>query len=100
MSRAPFYRKYGVPVNGEQPLAFIHPCHVDGCEASAPFGFGVRLREGHPGKWACAEHRNGILTPAADTASTNEGGENVEGNAAGTGPAGDDVGPGTTGTLW
>lgn len=44
MTRAPFYRKCGVPVNGEQPLAFLHPCYVDGCEASAPFGFGVLLR--------------------------------------------------------
>jgi hypothetical protein len=100
VTRAPFYRKCGVPVNGKQPLAFMHECWVDGCEASAPFGFEVRLREGHPGKWACAEHRNGLLTSVADTASTNEGGKNVEGNAAGAGAAGDDVEYGTTGTLW
>ena len=100
MTRAPFYRKCGVPVNGVQPLAFLHPCYVDGCEASAPFGSGVRLREGQPGKWACAEHRNGLLAIVADTASTNEGGENVESNAAGAGAAGADVEPGSTGTLW
>ena len=100
MTREPFWRKCGVPVSGEQPLAFIHPCFVDGCEASAPFGFGVALLKGRPGKWACAEHRNGTLTPVADTASTNEGGGNVEGTEARAGAAGTDVEHGSTGMLW
>lgn len=60
--RNPVMRKSGPRIFhhvGEptQPLALYHPCHVEGCEASAPFGYGVRLTRNQPGIWACHEHR-------------------------------------------
>jgi len=45
----------GVPVTRE-PMALDHPCFKEGCFKSAPFGFGVNLRRGQYGRWACADH--------------------------------------------
>jgi hypothetical protein len=63
--RLPFRRKSGNPISRhggppEQPYAFMHPCYVEGCEASAPFGFGVSLLRGRPGRWACEDHKAGL----------------------------------------
>lgn len=41
----------------EQGWGLIHPCYKDGCKASAPFGYGVSMRRGKLGTWACADHR-------------------------------------------
>jgi hypothetical protein len=38
---------------------FLHFCEV--CGAWGAFGYGVRLRAGHLGRWYCAEHRPGRI---------------------------------------
>ncbi len=35
-----------------------HACTI--CGAPAYFGFGVKLRGGLPGRWACSEHREAL----------------------------------------
>lgn len=51
-----------------QPMAFMHPCWKEGCDADAPFGFGVALLRRKPGRWSCAEHRNELLEVLAHPA--------------------------------
>ena len=40
-----------------QGWGFLHPCFKEDCKASAPFGYGVSLKRGKLGTWACAGHR-------------------------------------------
>jgi hypothetical protein len=35
-----------------------HACTI--CGAPAHFGFGVKLRAGIPGRWACSKHREAL----------------------------------------
>ncbi len=35
-----------------------HACTI--CGAPAHFGFGVKLRDGITGRWACSEHREAL----------------------------------------
>ena len=64
-----------------EPMRFIHPCYVDGCDNEACQGVGVALLRGKPGLWACPEHFDGLLNSErhtvpepteADDASSND----------------------------
>ncbi len=55
------------------PMAFIHPCHVEGCDASAPFGY--------HNKWACRQHKGLLELLMHDAPGTKPEAPNVESNA-------------------
>jgi hypothetical protein len=50
----PCFARRGRIVQGADEL-FLHFCCE--CGAWAPFGYGVKLREGRAGRWYCAEHK-------------------------------------------
>lgn len=63
MGGKPFKRRsgpnYRTPDGREvTPLAFMHPCEADGCDAWGSFGFKVSLLRGEPGHWFCQAHRH------------------------------------------
>lgn len=90
MTRDPKRYYYGpafIPkgaTEAERVVIFDHPCHVEGCNQAAPFGFGVSLKRRALGKWACLEHKH-LLTGAGHTAPVETAGEQDEQQATSDG---------------
>ena len=97
MSREPYLvpsaRRVIERADGErvQPMGFIHPCYVEGCNEYAPFGY--KLPHRPLGLYACKAHVNGLETLFRQSALAPQEAPDATGNATGDSPAGDDRRP-------